>query len=271
MEHPAEARVVARLFEPRAARVEPVACLVEGPGLRATSASAVSAPALDVRVAASWRAPAPRRRPGGPCPGSRQLEHLAEPQQRPGARRPSSERARGVRSSRSRPHSRIPRAASPHAAGTRASFPRWPSASSGGRAGRAGARRLRTVTLDHARGALVEGLADREGDALVGDLLRDDVAEEVGLLGLDVERDEIRGTEHVEARGDVAGSTEIRVDGRQRRCAERPPENARDLERAPRPFGERVDPAEDQGVQAVGELDRGEGASSSRSTPWLAM
>ena len=94
--------------------------------------------------------------------------------------------------------------------------------------------RVGPTALDHARRALVERLADRERDALVCDLLRHDVAKQVRLLRLDVERDEVGRTEHVETRGDVARVSEIRVDVGQRRRAERPPEDARDLECAPR-------------------------------------
>ena len=54
---------------------------------------------------------------------------------------------------------------------------------------------------------------------------------------------------------DLVQRPELRVDARQHRRAEHAPEDARHLERPPRRFGERVDPAQDQAVQALGQLE----------------
>ena len=142
-----------------------------------------------------------------PSPGSRQLEHLAEPEQRFGARRPFLERREAFEVvDRSRVRVRAARGV----AGPTEVLALLPRVAGApvvvGKQVELELDLLRAVTLDHARGALVERRADREGDALVRDLLRDDVAEQVRLLGLHVERDEIRRAKHVEARRDVARS-----------------------------------------------------------------
>ena len=62
-------------------------------------------------------------------------------------------------------------------------------------------------------------------------------------------------------RADVVDRPELGVDARQHRRPEDAADDARDLERAPRSLGERVDAAEDQAVQALGQLERAERAA----------
>ena len=63
---------------------------------------------------------------------------------------------------------------------------------------------------------------------------------------------------------DVAERPELRIDPRQHRRAEHAADDARDLDRAPGGLGDRVDPAQDQAVEAVRKLEHRERAADPR-------
>ena len=108
----------------------------------------------------------------------------------------------------------------------------------------------------------------REREALVGDLLGDDVLEAVLLVGLPVERDEVDGAQGAEILTHGIRRAELRIDAAERRRLERPPDDARHLDRAAGRLAERVDAAEDQGCAGSPAPARARSdASSRRSTP----
>ena len=113
--------------------------------------------------------------------------------------------------------------------------------------------------LDERPDALVEHRPRGEGQTPVGHLLRDDVAEAVGLVDLPVEGDEIGGAQRDEIGADGVPGAELGIDAGERGGEERPPQHAGDLDRAARRLVERVDAAEDQAVQAARCVERAQG------------
>ena len=109
--------------------------------------------------------------------------------------------------------------------------------------------------LDVTADALVQHRPERERHALVGDLLRDDVLEQVRLVGFLFEVDESTGAERPQLFLHLVESAELGVDAGQHRRAEDAAEDARDLQCAPRRLGELVDAAQDEAVQALRQLE----------------
>ncbi len=121
--------------------------------------------------------------------------------------------------------------------------------------------------LDVPAHALVQHRPEREGHALVGDLLRDDVLEKVRLLGLLVDVDEIARAEGLQVFLHLPEGPELGVHAGQHRRAKHATEDARHLERAPRRFAQLVDAAQDQAVQALRKFEPLQGRRVLRIDP----
>ena len=94
---------------------------------------------------------------------------------------------------------------------------------------------VRIGRLDPASDAAVESRPQPERQALVGDLLRHHVLEQVRLLDLAVEADEVGRPQLVQLLEDLVERPELRVGARQDRRLEHPSDDARDLQRPARP------------------------------------
>ena len=106
----------------------------------------------------------------------------------------------------------------------------------------------------------MERRPDRERHALVGDFLGQDVLEQVRLVGFPIEPHEVGAAERPEALPDLVQRPQLGVDVGQGGSAEHATDDARDLQGSARDLGDDVDPAEDQAVQALGQLQPGDRA-----------
>ena len=69
----------------------------------------------------------------------------------------------------------------------------------------------------------------------------------------------------------VSSVAELRVRAGQHRRLEHAPDDARDLERPARPLADRVDPRQDEAVQALRQLQRANGGRVARVDAVAAM
>src|SRR5579859_4756917 len=115
--------------------------------------------------------------------------------------------------------------------------------------------RFRLRTLDVPGGALVQDRPETEGQALVDDLLRHRMLENVRPSGLDIQVQKVCFEKARELSVDVFELSQLRIDAGQHGGGEHSADNTCHLQRSPGRFSDGVDAAEDQAVQAIGQLE----------------
>ena len=114
---------------------------------------------------------------------------------------------------------------------------------------------VRLGALEVLADAPVEHPSQREGEALVGDLLGDDVLEHPCLVGLAIQGHEVEGPQLVQVAQHRVEAAQLLVGAREDRSGEHAADDARHLDGPARPLGRRVDAAQDQRVEALRQPD----------------